>query len=324
MIYSVAKPWRAPNEETLRPATLTLHPEFLEVYGERGWERRDWALIARLQHTEELFIIHRDDGLVYAVPRRAFASADEEQAFVQAAERFHEHAQDANDLDRPASWQSAAPVAVFAADTLQVSYATDAPELVELQHGTVLQPVDESPQPKAKPAHPIAWGAATVVMAAAAVLALSRGEGLETGTEILIGLFFFPLSAVIMIWPILGILRIFGRRRKKPQRGVTQTLTVSPAGISLWSPRLETRSSWEAIDAVQQDDKVIVFAAHRPALVHLYVVPKPAFSDDFEARHFAATAARYRRVAKDAGEEQKQTDAPRVVSDNPYQPPQAR
>jgi hypothetical protein len=321
MMFSIARSWRAPNEDLLRPATLALHPEFLEVYGDRGWERRDWALIARLQQTEELFIVHRDDGLVYAVPRRAFASGEAEEAFVRAAQRFHEQARTKSDLDRPASWQDAAPAAVFAADTLQITYATDAPELVEMKQGMVLHPVDEAPT-KAKPGVPLVWGAAGLIIVAAVLVSL-RGEGSETGMGMLMGLIFFPLSALLMILPTLGILRLFGRRRQVPPLSVRQTLTISPSGISLWAPRLETRSTWDTIDAVQQNDKVIVFSANRPAVVHLYVVPKSAFSDEFEARHFAETAARYLRAAKTAVEAEP-ADLPRAVSDNPYQPPQAR
>jgi hypothetical protein len=323
MVFAAARSSRTPNEETLRPATLELHPEFLEVYGERGWERRDWALIARLQQTDELFIIHRDDGLVYAIPRRAFSSPAEEKVFVETAERLHEQAQGAADLAHPAPWQDKAPAAVFAADTLQVTYSTAAPELAELQRGMILHAVDEAPQAKPKSAGAVPWVLFGIVMAMA-LLILARAEARDSGIGVLMGVLFFPVTALLMVWPTLGLVRAFVKRKQKPARDTSQTLTISPAGISLWSPRLESRSTWVAIDALQENEKVIVFAAHRPATVHLYVVPKSAFPDEFEARHFAETAARYRRAVHEAATEQTLTETPRVVSDNPYQPPLAK
>jgi hypothetical protein len=313
---------RAPDADMLRPCLLELRPEYLEVSGDRGWERRDWSLIARLQTTDELFILHRDDGLVYAVPRRAFATSAEEQAFIAAAQRYHELAQGVTDRLQPAPWQDAAPAAVFAADTLQVAYATNAPEIAQSQRGLVLHPVNEAPQKK-KSGNPAVWMLLGLAMAAVFIL-LGGEDDRGVGTEILTGLFLFPLTALLMVWPALAIVRLAVRLRQKPAPAVRQTLTISPAGVSLWSPRLEARSAWEAIDAVLENEKVIVFVSNRPAPVHLFTIPKPAFPDAFEAQHFAETAARYRGAAHDRQEEQKLAETPRVVSDNPYQPPLAQ
>jgi hypothetical protein len=311
-----------PDPKILRPATLVLHPDYLEVASDRGWERRDWSLIRRLQLTDKLLILHRDDGLVFAVPRRAFVSPEAAQEFARAMQQYQEQAKSPANDQAPAPWQdSSGPPVVFAADTLQASFSSAAPELIDAQAGMVLHAVDEKPTKRPKSATTFGW-VLLLTISVLVLLLFSRNDQSQLST--LGGLVAFLGLTFVMIWPVFRAVRFLTARKQKPPVRETRTITISPRGVSLWAPRLETRTDWEAIDAIQENERLIVFSAHRPTLVHLYIIPKSAFPDEHEARHFAETAARYRRAASDRLAEQELAPVAAVETGNPYQPPQAR
>jgi hypothetical protein len=321
LIFAV-KASAPPDPKLLRPATLTLLPEYLEVVSDRGWERRDWSLISRLQPTDKLLILHRDDGMVFAIPRRAFPTQQAAQEFSDAIHQFHGQAKPPQNEQAPAPWQDAGgPPVVFAGDTLQASFSSAAPELVESQGAVVLRTVSEKPAQPAKPGATLGWMLLLAMMVLVLVL-LTKDE--QSWLTTLIGLVAFLALTFVMIWPALRFIQYVTNRKRKPSPRETRTISIAPRGVSLWAPRLEARTDWEAIDAVQENERVIVFSAHRPTLVHLYVVPKSAFPDEHEARHFAETAARYRRAASDRAAEKELAPAARIETGNPYQPPQTR
>lgn len=320
LFFAVRWPGR-PDPKILRRTALALEPQFLEIENDRGWERRDWSLIARLQRTEALFILHRDDGLVYAVPLRAFASPVAAEAFIEAAHRFHEQAKRLPREDKPAPWQEAAgPPQVAASDTLQVRYSTSDRELMELQSGAALQTVDESPPSAPRSAGASSW----LLLAAVVVLMLALARMGDAPLPLGIAAFFvFLLLSVLMVFPVLRVMRFVTSRWTQPAPPVTHVLTISPAGVALWAPGVETHTAWETIEAVQANHRVIVFSAHRPAVVFLHAVPKSAFADEAQAERFAQTAARYRKAAADRAAEKELVEAPHVETGNPYQPPQS-
>jgi hypothetical protein len=321
LLVFVVRATAPPDPKILRPATLALLPDFLEVSSDRGWERRDWSLIRRLQFTDKLLILHRDDGLVFAIPRRAFPAPEAAQEFAEAIQRYHEQAKPPANDQAPAPWQDASgPPVVFAADTLQASFSSAAPELIEAQAGVVLHAVDEKPGKSSKPGVAIGW----LMLASMMLVLLLLSKDGQSLSSTLGGLVAFLGLTFVMVWPVYRAVRFLMARKQKPPVGATRTITISPSGVSLWAPRLETRTDWEAIDAVQENERLIVFSAHRPTLVHLYIVPKSAFPDEHEARHFAETAARYRRAASDRLVEQEPAPVAIAETGNPYQPPQAR
>ncbi|MBW3596469.1 MAG: YcxB family protein [Planctomycetes bacterium] len=312
----------APDPKIFRPTTLEIHPDYLEIFNDRGWERRDWRAIARVQAAPELLIMYRDDGLMYVVPRRAFAASAAADEFAAAAQRFHEQAKERPRDDRPAAWQeSSGPPVVEAADTMQVRYTASARELVELQGGAVLHTVEEPPKKQPASAGLFSWLLLAGVMVMMFLMMKAGGSPFSSSFA---AFFVFHAVSVLMIFPLLRLLRLFAGRRMKDSPSLTHTLTISPAGVALWAPGVETRSAWETVDAVQQNRQLIAFTANRPALIYLYVIPKSAFADAEAGQRFAQMAARYRKAAAERVEEQELSAAPVVESGNPYQPPQSR
>ncbi len=311
-----------PDVRILRPTTLTLHPDFLEVWTDQGGERRDWSLITKVESVDDLFVMHRDDGMVYTVPQRAFSSAAQAEQFRRAAVQYHQDATERAPLDQVAPWQEVSgPPKVVSSDTLQVSFTASPVEIQKLVTAGVLHPVNEKPR---KTAGGTGW--ISMLFAAIAIILVWTNARMLDDREIggLESFFIFLGLGALMIWPSFRVLQYLMRRAQKNSHAVTQTITVSPTGVSRWAPGIEARSEWQTVDMVQENSHVIVFAAHRPVLVHWVEIPKSAFADDDEARRFAQTAALYRQAAAERLEETEPSIAPYADTGNPYQPPQSR
>lgn len=311
-----------PDEKTLRPTTLVLRAQFLEVFGGLGWERRDWAMIDRVQTTDTLMILYRDDGLVYAVPRRAFSSPEVANAFLQTVQTSIEQGKLRGRPVSPAPWQvGSGPPLVQAADTMQVTYSTSAKEVQESHAGVVLHPVDAPPKKASRSPRVLPF----LLLAAAMALVLANGRlsGNSMAHNLTAYLVFIVIS-LVMIWPVSRLLAYFAIWRSAEPPSGEQTVTIAPEGVSLWAPGLETTSDWETIDGVQENDSLIVFSANRPMVVYLYVIPKSAFADEYAARRFAESASRYQKVAVERVQEQELAQPRRVETGNPYQAPQTR
>ncbi len=312
-----------PDSRILRPTTIILHPEFLEAVSDTSWERRDWAMIERVQATDTLLAIQRDDGLIYAIPRRAFPSPEAAAAFLETAQRLFQQGKDRGRPTVAASWQApAAHAPVSAADSIQVTYTTSAQEFASLQTGEPVHPVNKQSNetsPKTVSLFPL------ILLAVLAGLSLTQlqisGNGLAASLTAFVA---FVVLSMAMAFPMIRLLKFIAARRTAPTVAVTQTVTISPTGVALWSPGLEKHNAWETIDGVQESDQLVIFSANRPMIVYLYIIPKSAFPNEFEARRFAETAARYQQAAIDRREEQELVASPHVETGNPYQPPQTK
>jgi hypothetical protein len=302
--------WHGPqvDAQSQRPFTLRLTEDYWSTIGDFTTARNDWSLVRRVCETDEHLFFDFGPYRVFAIPRRAFASASEAEEFVQFARRKIAEAEPQATRDTP-RWPLQEPDLLHLESTgelIHVRYRSNIKQRMEFErHGV------NPPQPRG-----YAWLALIGLLC---VAALAMASANLQAFHIVLCLIAALLSALLarqlyriyQSWRWMNLLNI--------DRAVSVTLTFSPRGVGRCTATAESFTQWQAYERAAATATLVVLYG-RPLAAADVVFPRSAINQPADETALTKLIEQHVKPANesaDAAEMHKPNE-----TGNPYQAPQ--
>jgi hypothetical protein len=250
------------------PIRIRISPAGLQVRGsvfDGDWA---WSSVHALPATQEYLFLYWGEAHALIVPRRAFPSPTQAEAFIDAARRYWEHGKEV----APAPAVSGPVQLPTAPDGMTLSYELVEDDLVALQRHQFRRRVP-------------------LLLLWLAVLVYLVADTLKMG--IAGGLILVVPAALLFGWMPSAV-----RKQVRKQSGLLgpQALAASPEGLTTWSAALgQEQRGWPGIREIRAGrEHVYLFLNPMQA----YVVPRRAFASTEESERFLARVREWHRAAR--------------------------
>ena len=100
--------------------TVSLAADAWRTSSDSSYCRRHWSTLDRLQTTRDHLFLFIGEVVAFVIPRRAFATADESEAFAEQVRRYQSEAVRTEPGDRPAWPEADPPIAATFSDPERV------------------------------------------------------------------------------------------------------------------------------------------------------------------------------------------------------------
>jgi len=304
-------PWitrKGQQDDLMKKQVLSDTPPFLESTSVEGQGRWRWPCIKDVVEYRDCLLLPM--GLqCWVIPFSAFASSRDRQEFERTVrERVELAGPFVSDEPPPAGPHSAQL-------SREICFQNQPADILAAQWRVTFQG-------KAVQASLGCVG----FMGLAAVLQI-LGQSIDENAWYLVALgqFFSLLGCFLISMSVLGMLLAWlGYRRHAAWFHIPRRIQLTPQSLTILSRMYEVEVRWEAMQAVEADERYLYFFRRRAAL-DAAVVPRAAFASHDESERFLEYARRALAEAK----AQKSSVAtalpapsrPARETDNPYQPP---
>ncbi len=301
----------AGNPKALRPMSITIEPEYVELQSDLGWSRRDWSLIHQVVVSADHIRLFQSALEFHAIPKRVFASAEEAEQFAETARRYWQESQSAS---KPRFAPTEPPTVEpegTSAPMLNVRFQCTPHELVDVATGGLHQPGQKRPSAVSKWIHVLLG-----IVGSLFLFLWIEDMGWLIGLLCSMAAFvLLSLSFGVLMGPIQ---RVILRMNVPDYRLLPHQLVISPTAVAYQTPRSIAWALWTSYDQVEQDERFVVFYYSKPHIAQ--VIPKSAFNSPADAQQFGDAAIAFHETALTPADSEP-LDAIVLETGNPYQSP---